>query len=287
MHLTCSLFSCQVVSDSARPIGWQHTKLPCPSPYPGICPRSCPLCQWCHPTISSFVIPFSSYLQSFQHQGLFQWVGCWHQVAKVLKLQLQHQSFQWVFRVDVRLTGLISLLSKVLSGVFSSIWGQMLLFDFLFLKPSFSLMGCRCSWCCLLHFLTSIPTPSSSELTWEAVQFSLVAQSCPTLCHPMDCSTPGFPVHHQLLEFTQTCVHRVSDATQLSHPLPSLSPPALNLSQHQGVFKWVGSSHQVPKYWSFSFSFSPFNEYSGLISFMIDWLDLLEVQGTLKSSPTP
>ena len=100
----------------------------------------------------------------------------------------------------------------------------------------------------------------------------------------MDCSTPGFPVHHQLPELTQTRVHRVGDAIQPSHPLLSPSPPAFNLSQHQSLFKWVSSSHQVSiVFWSFSFSISPSNEYSGLISFRIDWLDLLAVQGTLKS----
>ena len=77
--------------------------------------------------------------------------------------------------------------------------------------------------------------------------FSSVAQSCPTLCDPVDYSVPGFPVHHQLLEFTQTHVYRVRDAIQPSHPLLSPSPPALNLSQHQGLFKRVTSSHQVAK----------------------------------------
>ena len=77
--------------------------------------------------------------------------------------------------------------------------------------------------------------------------FSSVTQSCPTLCNPMDCSPPGLPVHRQLPEFTQTHVHWVSDAIQPSHPLSSPSPPALNLSQHQGLFKWVSSSHQVAK----------------------------------------
>ena len=114
-------------------------------------------------------------------------------------------------------------------------------------------------------------------------QFSSVAQSCLTLCNPMGCSTPGLPVHHQLPEFTQTHVHWVSDAIQPSHPLLSPSPPALNLSQHQGLFKWVSCSHQVAKYWSFSFNISPFNEHPGLISFRMDWLDLLAVQQTLKS----
>ena len=87
----------------------------------------------------------------------------------------------------------------------------------------------------------------------------------------------------KLLEFTQTHVHWVGDAIQPSHLLLSSSPPAFNRSQHQGLFNWVSSSHQVPKDWSFSFSISPSNEYSGLISFRIDWLDLLAVQGTLKS----
>ena len=76
---------------------------------------------------------------------------------------------------------------------------------------------------------------------------SSVAQSCLTLCDPMDCSTPGFPVHHQLSEFTQTLVHWVGDAIQPSHPLSSPSPPTFSLSQHQGLFKWVDLSHQVAK----------------------------------------
>ena len=115
------------------------------------------------------------------------------------------------------------------------------------------------------------------------VLFSSVAQSCPTLCNPMDYSTPGLPVHHQLPEFTQTHVHRVSDAIQPSHPLLSPSPPAPNLSHHQGLFKWVSSSHQMAKILEFQLQHQPFNEYSGLISFRMDWLDLLAVQGTLKS----
>ena len=119
-----------------------------------------------------------------------------------------------------------------------------------------------------------------------SVQFSSVAQSCLTLCDSPDCSTPGLPVHHQLLEFTQTHVHRVGAAIQPSHPLSSFLtpfPPALNLSQHQGLSKWVSSSLRWPKYWNFCFSISPSNEYSGLISFMIDWFNLLAIQGTLKS----
>ena len=99
----------------------------------------------------------------------------------------------------------------------------------------------------------------------------------------MDCSMPGLPVHHQLLEVTQNYVHWVGDAIQSSHPLLSPSPPAFNLSQHQGLCKWVSFSHHVAKYWSFIFNISPSNEPSGLISFRMDWLDLLAVIGTLKS----
>ena len=110
-----------------------------------------------------------------------------------------------------------------------------------------------------------------------------VAQSCPTPCDSMDCSTPGFPVLHHLLKLAQTHVHRVGDAIQhlvLCHPLlllPSVFP-SIRVYSSESVLhiKW-------PKYWSFSFSISPSNEYSGLISFRIDWLDLLAVQGTLKS----
>ena len=120
-------------------------------------------------------------------------------------------------------------------------------------------------------------------LKYISVQFSSVTQSCLTLCDLMDCSMTGLPVHHQLPEFTQTHVHWVVDAIQPSHPLLSPSSLAFNPSQHQGVFQWVSSLHQVAKVMSFSFNISPSNEYSGLISFRMDWLDLLAVQGTLKS----
>ena len=88
---------------------------------------------------------------------------------------------------------------------------------------------------------------ANSDSAYVSVQFSSVAQLCPTLCDPMNCSTPGLPVHHQLPESTQIHVHRDGDAIQPSHPLSSPSPPALNLYQHQGLFQWVSSSHQVAK----------------------------------------
>ena len=112
---------------------------------------------------------------------------------------------------------------------------------------------------------------------------SSVAQSCLTLWDPMDCSTPGFPVHYQLPEPTQTHVRWVSDDIQPSHPLSSPFPPTFNLSQHQGLFKSVSFSYQAAKVLEFSFNISPSNEHPGLISFRMDWLDLLAVQGTLKS----
>ena len=114
-------------------------------------------------------------------------------------------------------------------------------------------------------------------------QFSSVAQLCLTLCNPMNRSMPGLPVHHQLPEPAQTHVHHIRDAIQSSHPLLSLLLlPSIFLSVK------VFSNESVlrirwPKYWSFSFNISPSNEHSGLISFRMDWLDLLAVEGTLKS----
>ena len=100
---------------------------------------------------------------------------------------------------------------------------------------------------------------------------------------PMGCSMPGFRVHHQLPQLAQTHVHRVSNVIQPSHPLSSPSPPAFNLSQHQGLFQWVSSLHQVAKVFEFQLQHKFFQWIFGLISFMMDWLDLLAVQGTLKS----
>ena len=99
----------------------------------------------------------------------------------------------------------------------------------------------------LRYVTTSISLVSIFALQLSSVQFSSVAQSCPTLFDPMNHSTPGLPVHHQLLEFTQTHVHRVGDAIQPSHPLSSPSPPAPNPSQHQSLFQWVNSSNEVAK----------------------------------------
>ena len=117
----------------------------------------------------------------------------------------------------------------------------------------------------------------------NSAQFSSVVHSCPTLCDPMNCSMPGLPVHHQLPEFAQTHVHRSvmpSSHLILCHPLLLLTPipPSIRVFSNEStlLMRW-------PKYWSFSFSTSPSNEHPRLISFRIDWLDLLAVQGTLKS----
>ena len=120
------------------------------------------------------------------------------------------------------------------------------------------------------------------------VQFSSAPQSCPTLCDPMNCSTPGLPVHHQLLEFTQTHVHWVGDAIQPSHPLSSPSLPAPNPSQHQSLFQWVNSSHEMAKVLEFqlhhhSFQRTPRTDllYNGLVGSPCSPRDSQE------SSPTP
>ena len=137
----------------------------------------------------------------------------------------------------------------------------------------------------LFSYLIPITLPNTNwaEFRAASVQFSSVDQSCPTLCDPMNRSTPGLPAHHHLPEFTQTHVHRVRDAIQPSHPLSSPSPPAPNPSQHQSLFQLVNSSHEVAKVLEFSFSIIPSKEHAGLISFRMDWLDFLAVQGSLKN----
>ena len=137
------------------------------------------------------------------------------------------------------------------------------------------------SWGEPLHLCILLCLCLSFSITFSSVQFSSVAQLCLTLCDPMACSTSGLPVNQELPEFTQTHVHWVGDVIQPSHPLsPLLFPlsvfPIIRVFSNESVLhiRW-------PKYWSFSIS--PSNEYSGLISFWIEWFDLLAVQGTLKS----
>ena len=110
-------------------------------------------------------------------------------------------------------------------------------------------------------------------LYWHKFQFSSVAQSCPTLCNPKNCSMPCLPVHHQLPEFTQTHVHWVGDVIQPSHPLSSPSPPALNLSQHQGLFKRISSSHQVAKVLEFQLQHQSF-QWIFTTDLTLGWISL-------------
>ena len=126
-------------------------------------------------------------------------------------------------------------------------------------------------------------SPNKKPIHHPTAFYVVQSLSCVQLCNPLDCSTPGFPVLHYLPEFAQTHVHWVGDAIQPSHPLLSSSPFGFNLSQHQGLFQWVGSLHQVAKVLELQLSISSSSEYSGLISFRIDRFDLLAVQGTLKS----
>jgi len=127
----------------------------------------------------------------------------------------------------------------------------------------------------------------STHFQLTSVQFSSVAQWSQILCNPMDCSTPGFPVHHQLLGLTQTHVHWVGDAIQLSHSLLSPFPLTFNLSQHQGLFQWVSSSHQVAKVLEFQLQYQPFRWIFRTISFRMDWLDPCSPRDSQESSPTP
>ena len=124
-------------------------------------------------------------------------------------------------------------------------------------------------------------------LETNLVQFSSVTQSCLTLCDPMDCSMPGFPVHHQFPELTQTHVHQVSNTIQQSHP-PSPSPPTFNLSQHQGLFQWVSSSHQVAKVLEFQLQHQSF-QWIFRTDFLEDWLvwSPCSSKYSQESSPTP
>ena len=133
-------------------------------------------------------------------------------------------------------------------------------------------------WFDLLIWLFSI---SMFQVLFSSVQFTSVAQSCPNLCDPMNCSTPGLPVHHQLPQFTQTDVHQIGDAIKPSHPLSSRFLPAPNPSQHQTLSKESTLHLRWPNYCSFSFTIIPSKEIPGPISFRMDWLGLLAVQGSL------
>ena len=238
-------FSSSVVPDSLQPHGLQHAKLPCPLPTPRACSNSWPLSWWCHSAVWSFVVPFSSCLQSFPasefisymicllHKSCLQWKHYYVSTGSVLTcpaLQRQCVTVQCKIDVEGKETPLVTyLLISIVNQIFNSV-----------------------------QLLSHV-----------------------RLCHSTDGSKPGFPVTNSR-NYSNSCPS-VGDAIQPSHPLLALSPPTFNLSQYQGLFQWVALHIRWPKNWSFSFNISPSNEYSGLISFQKDWLDLLAVQGSLKS----
>ena len=151
-------------------------------------------------------------------------------------------------------------------------------FNFFDLSLSFSLVSFQL-------FLSFVHT---QLLIASPFQFSVQSLSCVRLCDPMNHSTPGLPVHHQLLESTQTHVHRVSDAIQPSHPLSSPFPPSLNLSRHQGLFQWVSSLHQVAKVLEFQFQHQSF-QWTPRTDFLSDGLveSPCSLRDSKESSPTP
>ena len=140
----------------------------------------------------------------------------------------------------------------------------------------------------LFILLLSLYVFSFEKYLFRSSRFSSVAQLCPNLCDPTDCSTPGLSVHLQLPEFTQTHVHRVCDAIQPSHPLLSPSPPAFNLSQHHGLFRWVSSSHQVAKVLEFQLQHQSF-QWIFRSDFLYDVLvgSHCSPRNSQESSPTP
>ena len=232
--------------------------------------------------------------QSYGHCGVFQ--VCWHTECSTFTASSFRiwNSSAWIPPPPLAL--FIMLLSKVhltshyrMSGsrwvwMITPLWLSGSWRSFLYSSSAYSCHLFLISFASVISisflsfivpiFAWSVPLVSLIFLKRSLVfpfLFSSVAQLCPTLCIPIDCSTPGLPVHHEFLEFTQTHEHRVSDAIQPSHPLLSPSPPARNPSQHQGLFKWVRWPHFLcirwPKYWSFSFNISPSNEY-------LDWFPL-------------
>ena len=194
------------MSNSLWPHESQHARPPCPSPAPGVYSNPCPQSRWCHPSISSSVFPFSSCPQSVPASGSFP----------------MSQLFAW----GGQSTG-VSTSASVLP-MNSQDWSMY-----------------TYGWFTLLYKQKLTQYCKANILKFKINQFSSVTKSCPTLCNPMDCSMPGFPVHHQLPELAQTHVHWDGDIIQPSVSSPS--PPAFNLSQYQSLLQWVSSSHQVAK----------------------------------------
>ena len=206
------------MSDSFQPHGLQNSRLPCPSPTPRACSNSCPPSRWCHPTISSSVVPFSAFNLS-QHQDLFKWVGSSHQVAKVLEFQLQRQSFQWIFRTDFfnfrqweKKEGFLSIPLHSPLVLFSpqsfSTFSWVSKFLFCYLTPTLSGGAyfsrlCVCMWSCSVMSDSATPwtatchsylsiTNSQSLLKLMSIELVMPSNHL-ILCHPLLCSSSIFP----------------------------------------------------------------------------------------------
>ena len=204
------------MSDSLRPHESQHARPHCPSPSPGVHSNSHPSSRWCHPAISSSVVPFSSCPWSLPATEFFP----------------RSQLFAW----GGQSTGVSTLASFLPKDTLTIGLYCFKFISFQFLKELLYICFVNCEW----SYKITAPL-------LKMLQFSSVTQSGPTFSDPMNRSTPGLPVPHQLPEFTQTHVHRVSYAIQPSHPLSSPSPPAPNLSQRQSLFQWVNPSHEMAK----------------------------------------
>ena len=239
------MFSCSVLSDFLWPRGLQHARLPCPLS-PRVYSNSCPLSQWCHPTISSSVSPFSSCLQSFP-ASVFSSDSALH-----IRWSNYCCSFSFSISLSNEYSGLISfrigwfdLTVKESLNRLQHISKASILWRSAFfvvqLSHLYMTMGKNIDLTIqtFVNKVIALRFNTLSRFVIDSVQFTSVAQSCPTLRDPMNGSTPGLPVHHQLPEFTQTHIHRVGDAIQPSHPLSCPFPPAPNPSQHQSLFQWL------------------------------------------------
>ena len=250
VELLLLLFSVLVMSDILRPHGLLYARLPCPSLSPRVCSDSCSLSWLFHPTISFSFTHFSSCLQSFpasvfhNHKNL----------TKMIKWTTVLCNLMNLWAIPCRATQDRWVTAESSDKTWSTEEGNSKPFQHSCLENPMNSMK-RIAWSYVIQCLAfrgtnklfsavaalfNIPTAIS-------IQFSSVAQSCLTLCDPINCSMPGLPVHHQLPEFTQTHIPWVSDVIQPSHPLSSPSPPVPNPSQHQSLFQWVNFSHEVAK----------------------------------------
>ena len=223
---------------------WTATyRLPCPSLSPTVCSNSRPLSQWCHPTISS-CHPLLLLPSSFPASGSFP-------MSHLFTSGSQSVGVPYNYCIAVYFTlHIISICIIYLDAQMLSIY----LLVLHILDQLIPLSICND----LFFSLATIFGSNSTSSNLSIAHFSSVTQSCLTFCDPMDWSTPAFPVHHQLPELARTHIHQVGDAIQISHPLSSPSPPAFNLSQHQGLFQWVSSLHLGAKVLEFQLQHQSF-----------------------------